>query len=60
MPKRSIQHTEDTKDVPSGERGWHRPVALEYAAARERHILAPLYAVLLPRCYCWNPRSGTA
>ena len=27
----TIQHTEDTKDVPSGKRGWHRPVALEYA-----------------------------
>ena len=27
----AIQHTEDTKDVPSGNRGWHRPVALEYA-----------------------------
>ena len=26
--------------------------ALEYAAARERHILAPLYAVPLPRYYC--------
>ena len=26
-----IQHTEDTKDVPSGKMGWHRPVALEYA-----------------------------
>ena len=26
-----IQHTEDTKDVPSGKRGRHRPVALEYA-----------------------------
>ena len=26
-----IQHTEDTKDVPSGKREWHRPVALEYA-----------------------------
>ena len=26
-----IQHTEDTKDVPSGKGGWHRPVALEYA-----------------------------
>ena len=26
--------------------------ALEYAIARERHILAPLYAVPLPRFYC--------
>ena len=40
------------KDVPSGKRWRHRPVALEYAAARERHILAPLYAVPLPRYYC--------
>ena len=40
----AIQHTEDTKDVPSGQRGWHRPMALEYAAAREWHILAQLFA----------------
>ena len=26
-----IQHTEDTKDVPSGKRRWHRPMGLEYA-----------------------------
>ena len=26
-----IQHTEGTKDVPSGKGGWHRPVTLEYA-----------------------------
>ena len=48
----TFQHTEDTKNVPSGKRGWHRPMALEYAAARERHILALLYAVPLPRYYC--------
>ena len=27
----AIQHTEGTKDVPSGKGGWHRPVTLEYA-----------------------------
>ena len=52
-----IQYTKDTKDVPSGKRGWHRPVAPEYAwrhfmqqpaAIRERHMyVAPLYAVPL-------------
>ena len=56
MCRRTIQHTEDTKDVPSGKREWHRPMALEYArqeyaAAREWHILAPLYEVPLPRYY---------
>ena len=55
-----IQHTEDTKDVPSGKKGVAQAHGtgicntLEYAAARERHILVPLYAVPLPRCYCWK------
>ena len=32
---------------------WHWNMqGIEYAAARERHILAPLYAVPLPRYYC--------
>ena len=41
---KAIQHTEDTKDVPSGKRGWHRPMALEYARhwnMQQAHLPGP-------------------
>ena len=63
-----IQQTEDTNDVPSGKRGWHRPMALEYArhwnmqqpgsGTSWRHFMQ--CRSLDATIGNLNPRSGTA